>query len=149
MSDNWLQYIPLDPEFQPSPNAAEAARRLLASFAPEADEVTVEFKASTEFFHPAGNWSGVKCPACASDLEDWWHNAMAIASKTAFKNLSVTSPCCGAVTSLNDLNYVWPAGFGRFVLEATNPQIENLTNAQEDQLAERLGGRLRRIWVHI
>ncbi len=149
MSDNWLQYIPLDPEFQPSPKSAETARQLLASFVPKADEVTVDFKSSTEFFHPAGNWSGVKCSVCAADLEEWWYAAMAIASKTAFKNLSVTTPCCGVATSLNDLTYVQPAGFGRFVLEAMNPQVENLTDAEEYRLAECLGGRLRRIWVHI
>jgi hypothetical protein len=149
MSDNWLQFIPTDPEFQPSTDSAETARRLLASFVPEADEVNAEFKPYLEFFHPGGNWSGVKCPACATDLEAWWNDAMATASETAFRDLSVTTPCCGAVTSLNDLTYVWPAGFARFVLEAMNPNVENLTLAQEEQLAKRLGGRLRKIWVHI
>lgn len=149
MSDNWLQFIPSDPDFQPTISSAEAARQLLASFVPDADEVNAEFKSSKQFFHPGGNWSGVKCPACGADLEEWWEQAMGTASKTAFANLAVSTPCCGASTSLNDLNYVWPAGFGRFVLEAMNPNIENLTPSQENQLAERLGRELRKIWVHI
>jgi len=149
MSDNWLQFIPSKPEFQPSSDAAEAARSLLAEFVPEADGVKVEFKPSTEFFHPGGNWSGVKCPSCGADLEEWWGEAMSAASTTAFVDLSVTTPCCGIATSLNDLNYVWPAAFGRFVLEAMNPNIEDLTPIQEQQLAKRIGSSLRKVWVHI
>jgi len=47
------------------------------------------------------------------------------------------------------LRYVWPAGFARFVLEAMNPNISDLTAAEQGMLQETLGCRLRRIWVHI
>lgn len=70
MSDNWLQLIPHDPEFQPSIVSAEAARRLLASFVPDADEINATFKPTKEFFHPGGNWSGVRCPVCNADIEE-------------------------------------------------------------------------------
>jgi hypothetical protein len=71
MSDNWLQFIPTDPYFQPSVEAAEDARELLATFVPDSEEVTVDPKETVEFFHPGGNWSGVNCPGCDADLEEW------------------------------------------------------------------------------
>jgi hypothetical protein len=71
MSDSWLQFIPVDAEYQPSPEAAEHARVLLGTFTPEADTVSFEFKPSVEFFHPGTNWSGVECPACGADAELW------------------------------------------------------------------------------
>ena len=149
MSDNWLQFVPSNPAFEPSADAANAARTLLMSFAPKAEEVKAEFKPAVHFFHPGENWSGVKCPACGADAEEWWNEAMSAASDNAFADLSVTMPCCEANTSLNDLNYVWPAGFARFVLEAMNPNIQDLTPVQERQLVERVGSGLRKIWVHI
>lgn len=149
MSDNWLQYIPADPFFQPSQAAAERARTLLAAFVPRADTVKSEFKASTEFFHPGGNWSGVKCPACGADAETWWQSAMRAAWKKQFADLNTTAGCCGALVSLNDLHYVWPAGFGRFVIEALNPGVRDLQPAEEDLLRKALGCDLRKIWVHL
>ncbi len=149
MSDSWLQFIPADPWQRPSPEAAARARALLASFAPAADAVDVAFKNEVEFFAPGENWSGVACPACGADLEDWWNEAMNTAYGNAFEDLAVATPCCGAATSLNDLNYVWPAGFGRFVLEAMNPDIGDTTPEQDRRLAECLGLPLRKIHVRI
>src|SRR6185437_12390699 len=94
MSDNWLKIIPSDPLFQPSQPAAELARALLATFIPRAAAIRSEFKPSTEFFHPGGNWSGVKCPACGANAEPWWQSAMAAASKKQFAELSTTAACC-------------------------------------------------------
>lgn len=74
---------------------------------------------------------------------------MSEASKTGFADLSATTPCCDAATSLNELDYVSPAGFGRFVLEALNPNVESLTPSQDHQLAALLGRPLRKIWMHI
>lgn len=149
MSDNWLQFIPSDPQFQPSSEAAEQARALLASFVPQSDEVLALFKNSTEFFHPGANWSGVECSACGADAEPWWQEAMDVASQSHFKNLIVTAPCCGAHVSLNELRYVWPAAFGRFALEAMNPNIRDLAPAQESRLSELVGQNLHKVWVHL
>lgn len=149
MSDNWLQFVPSDPTFEPSADAAEAARTLLASFVPRADEVKAEFKPRVEFFHPGANWCGVRCPACGADVEVWWNEAMSAAFENAFSDLTVSTPCCKATTSLNKLSYVWPAAFGKFVLEAMNPGVKDLTPNQERQLAQRLGSDLRKVWVHL
>jgi hypothetical protein len=116
---------------------------------PEADAVKAEFKDEIEFFHPGTNWSGVKCSACGADAETWWTEAMNDAHATGFSDLMLKATCCGAYVSLNDLQYVWPAAFGSFVLEAMNPDVEQLTPSEEEQLESCLGCELRRIWAHI
>ena len=149
MSDNWLQFIPVDPTYQPAEEAAECARALLAKFTPVADEINAEFKVTTEFFHPGSNWSGVRCPLCGADAQEWWEAAMDAASKRDFADLKATAHCCGASVSLNDLNYTTPAGFASFVLEAMNPNVRDLQPDQQAQLQTILGCELRRIWVHL
>src|SRR4051812_45821457 len=126
MSDNWLQFVPTDPEFRPSPEAAERARRLLATFVPQADEVNVEFNDSVAFYDAGGNWSGVYCPACGIDAEAWWVAAMDAAYASAFGDLYSRAPCCGARISLNEMYYPWPVAFGRFMIEAMNPNVRGL-----------------------
>jgi hypothetical protein len=149
MSDNWLQFIPTDPNFQPSLESAERARALLATYLPRAQDVRASFKDAVEFFHPGGNWSGVECPACGADAEPWWQLAMAQASQTGFASLNVQAPCCAAQVSLNELRYIWPAAFGRFMLQAMNPGVEDLEPVQGARLTETLGHSLRKVWVHL
>jgi hypothetical protein len=149
VSDNWIQFIPADPGYRPKIPAAETAKILLASFVPDADEVSFKFTDNVEFIHPGGNWSGVKCPACGADAEPWWKDAMNTAYKTRFSNLQVAAACCGASVSLNELDYLWPAGFAKFVLETMNPNVRDLSDDQTQQLSKCLGCDLRRIWVHI
>lgn len=146
MSDDWIQFVPADPKAQPTKEAADKAVRLLKSFAPDADEVTATFTEDTEFFHPGVNWSGVRCPVCGADVELWWEDAM---DRESFSDLTVQTPCCRSHTSLNDLHYVWPAAFGRFVVEAMNANIGETTAEQERALSDALGLQLRKVLVHL
>jgi hypothetical protein len=59
--------------------------------------------------------------------------------------LDVTVPCCGSTVSLNDLDYDWPAGFARFVVEARNPRVGNLSDAEMRELELIVRTRLRPI----
>lgn len=149
MSDNWIQFIPTDPNYQPPLDAAEKAKALLAGFVPRADEVSFAFTDCVEFVHPGGNWSGVKCPSCSANAETWWQDAMDSAYENGFTNLNITTPCCRQTVSLNDLDYVWPAGFSRFLLQAMNPDIKDLAEEQVQQISQALECKLRRIWLHI
>lgn len=149
MSDNWLQYVPLDPEFRPTELAAETTLALFSRLVPNADEVVFSFKQEIEFFHPGANWAGVTCPVCGTDVEPWWANRMDDFAAGRLSDLSVVTACCQSSVSLNGLRYVWPAAFGRFVLEAMNPNTRGLSVAQESQLEDALGCKLRAIWVHI
>ncbi len=67
---------------------------------------------------------------------------------SAFEELAITLPCCGGTTSLNDLDYDWPAGFAKFVLEAMNPNVKDLDVEAVNRLEATLGCALRRIWTH-
>jgi hypothetical protein len=149
MSDDWLLYIPVDPEFVPPGDSAENARALLAQFLPQANKVTARRKNAVTFFHPGGNWSGVQCPECNTNIEQWWQEVMTTASESQFENLIVRTPCCGVKRSLNDLHYVWPAAFGRFVLEAMNPNDRDLGPEKEAELARALGCGIRKVWIHL
>jgi hypothetical protein len=150
MSDNSLLFIPTNPTAQPSRAAAEKAIELMKAFAPNSyGEVRAKFSENTEFHSGGSNWSGVACPNCGADLDGWWKGAMDAAWLSEFSNLGVTMPCCGSSTTLNDLNYVWPAGFSRFVLEAMNPNIPQTTPDQDQALSKELGLELRKIWMHI
>lgn len=150
MSDSWLLFIPADIEAAPSKEAADNASALLKTFTPEAlGEVRARFAPTIEFHSGGANWSGVKCPNCDADIEAWWTDAMDAAWSREFKDLAVTTPCCDHSTALNDLNYVWPAGFSRFVLEAMNPNTHETTPEQDRALAEALGFEVRKIWTHI
>lgn len=148
MSNHRLLLIPADPDFVPGAEAAEQARAFLAGQVPEAEDVAAFFTDRVEFFSPAGNWSGVECPYCRIDIEPWWAEAMDAAYATGFADLSAVTACCGMQVSLNRLHYVWPAGFARFGIEATNPRIHDLEPAHQQRIAELLGSAVTRIWVH-
>jgi hypothetical protein len=146
VSDNWLQFVPIDPNWQPTLEAADRAVALLTTMADDPDAVEASFKDSVEFVYAWSNWSGVKCPSCGTDLEEWWWEALGKAHEdSGFNDLNVVAPCCGAPTSLNDLDFEWPVGFGRFVLEAMNPGFIP-SEEQERELAECLGVKLRVVW---
>ncbi len=149
MSDNYLRLVPLDPEWIPSPDIAEKAVCILFKMLPAAAHVCSRVENGVVFYDAGGNTETISCPTCGSELGDWWGEAMAAAIASGFTNLSVVTPCCDAQTSLNDLDYVWPAAFGSFVLEATNPGVSAFTDAQRAALEEALGARLKTVWQHL
>ena len=149
MSDNVLRFIPTDANWTPSQDNAAAAAELLQGMVASSAEITTSFPDEITFFDPGGNWSGVECPACGADAESWFWEAFDEAASKGFMDLSVTTPCCSKEASLNTLHYKWPAGFGRFALEALNPGIADTTSEQVSDLAQCLGSPLTKIWVHI
>nr|WP_315481723.1 hypothetical protein [uncultured Undibacterium sp.] len=149
MSDNWLQYIPTNPEFIPTINAANDAVKLLEAFFPLAEEVKFEISDSVNFYHPGANWSGVECLNCGVNAESWWDDVMDQAAESQFRSLTFIAPCCGAEVSLNNLKFIWPAAFGSFVLEAMNPRSKNLSSEQFTLLESTLECSLREVAVHL
>lgn len=149
MSDNWLQYVPKEHTFRPTPQAAEQAKSLLASFVPEAEKVECNFPAGVTLFHPGSNWSGVQCPNCGADAESWWSDATDEAAEAGFKSLEVEACCCLVTVSLNHMHYGWPTAFGSFVLEAMNPNIKGLSGEQLSQLEAVLGCQLHEVPLHL
>jgi hypothetical protein len=147
MADNILKLIPIDPLFVPDDGAQQTAIDYLSSWLPQADAVGGTASDEVNFVDQGDNWERVICPACGTELDRMvWQELMDAAFQTQFADLTVTMPCCGAVSSLNDLHYEWPAGFARFVLESLNPQTD-LDDEQLEQLAQILGCPLHKIWA--
>lgn len=149
MSDNWLRYVPSDPYFLPPVDVADSARKLLWTFLPDAEEVSARHFERPMFIDPGGNWSGVLCSVCGADAESWWSAAVMVAARQDFASFDTVTPCCQSKVSLNDLHYVWPAGFGRFVLDAMNPNVDGLSTAHIARLEALLGCSVREISQHI
>jgi hypothetical protein len=74
---------------------------------------------------------------------------MSTAAEGRFKSLMVEAGCRGGTVLLNELDYGWPVGFGRFVLEAMNPNLSGLGVKQIEALGAVLGWRVREIAVHV
>jgi hypothetical protein len=122
-----------------------------ASFVPRAEQVIAEVREHVEFVPAMGNLETGSCPVCGTLLDnDWWVQAMDAAySERGFTDLAVTLPCCGAASSLNELQYDFPQGCARFVLSAFEPNIFDLEDGQVRELEQLLGCKLRKVWVHI
>ena len=50
---------------------------------------------------------------------------------------------------MNNLDFVWPAGFARFVMEAMNPDVKKLNKKQMAELEKLLGCELRQLFLHL
>jgi hypothetical protein len=162
MSDNWLILIPTDPPYLPDTKAQHKALKVYKSFVSDESEVNINVTDAVVFVDPGTNLERILCPICHTTIDlDWWKEAMKAASgadpdiewedlekEPEFENLIITTPCCGNITSLNDLQYDWPAGFARFALEALYPDISDLTDQQMGVLERILNCKLRKIWAH-
>ncbi len=148
MADTYLRIIPVDPSFVPKITARERAVGLLRRAMPLADDVTSLVSPEVRFVDCGADFESVRCPVCGADLGDWWSEVMEIGQAHQYRDLRVTTPCCGSATALNDLVYSAPSGFARYVLEALNPGQEQLPEPVRRQLERALGSALRVIWAH-
>jgi hypothetical protein len=149
MSDNFLLVIPTSPTMVPSASAQDRAATVLRSLLPGADRVDATVSLEVRFVDQGATFEGVFCPQCQEDLMESWQEWMEAKALGNFADLNITTPCCGADVSLNDLNYDWPAGFARFVLEAANPGITGwLSESDVAVVEEVLGCTIRQIMAH-
>lgn len=73
--------------------------------------MTVERYDQVRFIDQGGHFEWVRCPACRAELDvSWWRAEMERAYERQFADLTITTPCCAAAPTLNDLGYHWPAG---------------------------------------
>jgi DNA-directed RNA polymerase subunit N (RpoN/RPB10) len=149
MSDSYLRLIPTDPGWRPDDVALRRAVRVLRELVPEADRVRGRQHEGVVFVDAGSNAERVDCPACGAELaEDWWAGRLDRAGRPsagAFTDLAVTTPCCETRTTLNDLDYVWPAGFATAVVEARNPGRGWLTPDERARVEQALGHPLREV----
>jgi hypothetical protein len=147
MSDNWIALVPENPRFVPKAAQQRRARDRFAEIAPDADEIE-----TVQFFDCGANLERIRCPSCGSEISgDWWEERMDEDSdgEDGFKLASYAMPCCGKKHTLHELAYEWPQGFGRFALDAMNPNIGTLEDKYKREFEKILGTKLRVIYQHI
>ena len=152
MSDNWIVLTPEEPHFLPDQAKRDRARDRFAAIAPDADEIEVEVSEAVEFFDCGANFERVLCPACRSEIPiPWWQERMDEDYRDGFgfKLALYPTPCCETRCTLHELVYEWPQGFGRFALNAMNPNIGKLEERYKTEFEAILGGKLRVIYQHI
>lgn len=149
MSDNWTILIPRDPDFVPSPEAQREARRWLERVLPTADEITVEVTDRPEFVWAGPNFESASCPACRSDVTEWFWSALDETSESDFTRLDVSLPCCGVSSSLNDVECYLPQGFARFQLSAMNPNVGTLPADIVSEIARIVQSPMRVVYRHL
>lgn len=148
MSDYIVKIIPQDQGFRVPDSIANAEAEVLRDVV-QAQRVTVESHKMPRFIDCGSNLESVCCPVCGSPLEfDWWGERMESAARDDFASLEVQMPCCGKISSLNDLRYHFPCGFACTELALWNPAREPST---EDiaGIEERLGTPVRVIRAHL
>jgi hypothetical protein len=149
MSDNWVTLIPEDPNHIPDAVRHRRARNRFAEILPDADEIEIKVSSKIEFFDSGGNFECIRCPGCGSEIAmDWWKDRMDEDFGDWFKLATYATPCCGTKCTLHELLYDWPQGFGRFALEAMNPNIGELKDRYKRELEVILGSELRVIYRH-
>ena len=150
MSANLLRLIPTDPGIVPGENARRVAFALFRATVPRAHKVREKIFEEVTFVDQGGNFESVSCPHCRKPLDTpTWQDLMDSCRETRFGKLDVTMPCCGRRSSLNDLDYYFPAGFARYCLEARNPYLSEFLAPEIVQSIEQaLGCKLRQIFAH-
>jgi len=150
MSDNWIALIPEDPRCVPDAAKQRRARDRFAEIAPESDEIEIKVSEKIEFFDCGANFERILCPLCHAEISvQWWQDRMEEDSDHGFKLATYATPCCGKKCTLHELVYDWPQGFGRFALDAMNPNIGKLEDQYKRELEKILGTKLRVIYQHI
>ena len=150
MSDNWIALIPEDPRYVPDAAKQSRAHARFIEIAPNADEIAIKVSEKIEFFDCGGNFERILCPSCRSELPiDWWQDRMDEDYGDGFLLARYATPCCSAALTLHELVYKWPQGFGRFALEAENPNIGKLDDRYKKEFEEILGTKLRVIYQHL
>ena len=115
MSDCIKRFIPDNPNYRLSKNTIN----VIQSFNWYGDNVVIEVNDIIKFADSGSNFESVSCPFCKFDLMNWWGNAMnkAYSDENGFTNLEIITPCCGKATTLHDLNYNFPQGFYKTIIE--------------------------------
>ena len=149
MSDHWLYLIPSEPHYVPDARQQERAYSWTQAHFPNADGIRLRVTPAIEFIDPGGNFERVLCHLCGTDCKLWWSDTMERQYDHGFHDLTVTSGCCQQQMSLNDLNYQFPAGFARFLIEVNDPDRKDLTGTELLELELIVGGSLRRIWCRL
>jgi hypothetical protein len=125
VSDDYIRLVPIDKNWQPAPEAADAAVSYVAGLfsGPDDDvwEVSPEFYDQVTLIDAGENTIRITCPCCTRDISLGWFLDLVEENGGSIGDRAVTVPCCDATVTLDTLRYDWPVGFSRFEVCAMNP----------------------------
>lgn len=116
MSSSILKIISTIPSYTAEKNFQHDAITFLAGLY-NLNQIELITTDSIEFIDQGQNFESISCLVCKQDIEiEAWQGMMDLAFQHQFTDLTIITACCNKETSLNDLNYQWPAGFAKFVI---------------------------------
>lgn len=122
MSNYIVKIIPKHEKTIPGDKERNTIRNQLRIMAVN-KEISEQLYNEIIFIDSGSNFEGIRYNHCMTYLEpDWWAEQMDTKSSTHFNDLSIISPCCASAVSLNELHYIWPMGFAKYVIEIMNPE---------------------------
>lgn len=121
MSDSIVRIVSQDPFYKISLLQIEKTKCFLENNI-SCDFIDIKCSMTPMFIDCGSNFESIACPYCGSKLSfQWWNEVMNNLSKIEFTSIETYLPCCGKMSSLNDLEYYFPCGFACFVIDILNP----------------------------
>ena len=154
MSDDFIRLIPTDVNWQPTRASADAAAAYVAALFSgpndSVDEVGSDYYDAVTLIDAGVNTARVTCPRCGNRIDLAWVFNTIDERQHDLADLDVAVPCCGAVASLNELEYDWAMGFARFEITAMNATraAYELNASELEQVATLLGHPVRQVLAH-
>ena len=146
MAESILKIISTNPSFMPG-ELEEGSCRIFLEEIFDAKQIKFVCSSEIEFIDPGANFESVSCNICQHEISiAYWNEKMDEAAQTHFTNLNLRLPCCNSISSLNSLEYRWPAGFARFVMMIKNGNTE-LNDNDLQKIQAILNTPLRIIWA--
>lgn len=146
MTELHLRLVPTDPSWQPTPDAARAAVEVLRRLTQDRGEMELELYDEVTLIEQSRDHGSAECPGCRRSLpRSWWHERLDRAAASSYTNLTVVTPCCHTVTSLNDLRHACPTAFTRAELSVRNLERDELNDDELTALAHALGHAIRQL----
>jgi hypothetical protein len=148
VSDTWLVLFPADPGWVPDRVREARAAEVIGRLIPTAVSGQPELirTVNIEFVDAGENFECIGCPLCGGELEvGWWRDRMndQYLVDKGFELQPITAPCCGGMTALNELEYQWPLGFGRWTARVLHPDRGWLSEEELSEIGDVLGNPVR------
>ncbi|QJR14879.1 hypothetical protein [Usitatibacter palustris] len=152
MAEFSIIVVPTDRNFVPKPDAIAAAKSLMESFYPDAEnDADVETPPTPRLFTARDGFDSLVCPKCEEgtsqwdmeedeDGENWWtifEETMRDSKDPSAEVLEM--PCCGASVKAGDLDFGGEAAFARIKFRIRNPGDDPSLSAEH---AKALGAAL-------
>jgi hypothetical protein len=124
VSDIIYKIIPETYDYYPAEAISiDGAVRILKMYI-KADNISWTGFDNPAFINSGSNFESVCCPFCEEiiDMDDWQEMMSLSYEKSQFTDLDILLPCCGKMSTLNNLKYQSDCGFAKFVIEVLNPE---------------------------